>query len=62
MRGTTSYDGSLQMFCEPVHEVNLARLRFLRWMIEHDRLEHPVFGEPSGEYADLQSEPARDDR
>lgn len=52
MRGTTSYDGSLQMFCEPVHEVDLPRLRFLRWMIEQGRLEHPVYGPPAGEYAE----------
>jgi hypothetical protein len=56
MRGTTSYDGNLQMFCEPVHEVDFGKLRFLRWLIEHNRLEHPAFGEPAGEYADAQNE------
>ena len=52
MRGTTSYDGNLQMFCEPVHDIDMAKLRFLRWMIEQRQLEHPVAGPPAGEYAD----------
>lgn len=52
MRGTTDYDGALQMFCEPAQEVDLARLKFLRWLVEHRQLEHPPFGEPAGEYAE----------
>ena len=52
MRGTTGYDGTLQMFREPVHEVDLARLQFMRWLVEHDLLEHPPYGEPAGEYAE----------
>ena len=51
MHGTKRYDGNLQMFCEPVHEVDLTKLRFLRWLIEQGKLEHPPFGEPAGEYA-----------
>lgn len=27
-------------------------LRFLRWLAEQGRLEHEVFGPPSGEYAE----------
>jgi hypothetical protein len=56
MRGTTGYDGTLQMFCEPVHEVDLAKLQFLRWLVENGRLEHPPYGEPAGEYADRHDE------
>jgi len=41
------------MFCEPVHEVDLAKLRFLRWLIEQGKLEHDAFGASSGEYAGL---------
>jgi len=54
MNSTRQYDGELQMFCEPVHEVDLAKLRFLRWMIEAGKLEHEVAGAPAGEYAGLQ--------
>jgi hypothetical protein len=54
MNSTRHYDGELQMFCEPVHEVDLARLRFLRWMVEQGKLEHDASGEPTGEYAGLQ--------
>jgi len=52
MHQMKQYDGNLQMFCEPVHEVDLARLRFMRWLIEQNRFEHPPVGEPAGEYAD----------
>ena len=34
------------------YEVDLARLRFLRWLIEQGRLEHPAYGPPAGEYAE----------
>lgn len=52
MGGTTGYDGSLQMFCEPIHEVDIARLQFLRWLAESGKLEHAPVGAPAGEYAD----------
>jgi hypothetical protein len=54
MNGTKQYDGELQMFREPVHEVDLAKLRFLRWLIETGKLEHEAIGPPTGEYAGLQ--------
>ncbi len=51
MQSIGKYDGELQMFCEPVREPDLARLGFLRWLVEHGQLEHEVFGGPTGEYA-----------
>jgi len=57
MRGTIGYDGALQMFCESAHDVDVARLRFIRWLVENRQLEHPPFGEPSGEFAERLEEP-----
>ena len=45
---TNTYDGDLQMFREAPRPVDLAHLRFLRWLAEHERLEHPPAGPPSG--------------
>jgi hypothetical protein len=46
-----SFDGDLQMFCEASKPVNMAHLRFLRWLVEHGRLEHlparPAASEPA---------------
>lgn len=46
-----SFDGDLQMFCEASKPVNMAHLRFLRWLVEHGRLEHlparPSASEPA---------------
>ena len=53
MQSIGKYDGELQMFCEPVREPDLARLRFLRWLVEHGELEHAVFGRPAGECAEM---------
>lgn len=44
MTGKGAYDGTLQMFVEPPRSIDIGRLRFLRWLAEHDRLEHPVAG------------------
>ena len=44
--GKHTYDGTLQMFVEQPRSIDLSRLRFLRWLAEHDRLEHPVAGPP----------------
>ena len=49
MQSTRKYDSELQMFCEPMHELDLARLRFLRWLGEQGQLEHEIAGPPSGE-------------
>ena len=44
MIGRQTYDGALQMFVEQPRSLDLNALRFLRWLAEHDRLEHPVAG------------------
>jgi hypothetical protein len=51
MKDLQSYDGDLRMFRESSRPVDLARLRFLRWLAERGRLEHPAAGPPSGELA-----------
>jgi hypothetical protein len=45
------YDGDLQMFVDPPREPDLARLTFLRWLIERGRLEHGPAGAPCGDFA-----------
>jgi len=42
------------MFVEETREPDMTRLTFLRWLIEHDRMEHPVVGPASGELVVLQ--------
>ena len=44
MTSKSAYDGSLQMFVEEPRGINVERLRFLRWLAEQGRLEHPVAG------------------
>ena len=51
MKDGLSYDGDLEMFCEAPKVINVAHLRFLRWLIEQGRLEHLPAGPPSGELA-----------
>jgi hypothetical protein len=51
MTDLTSYDGTLRMFRDVPKPVNLAHLRFLRWLAEQGHLEHSVAGPPSGEFA-----------
>jgi hypothetical protein len=46
MRTANRYDGDLQMYVEEPREPDDAHLRFLRWLVEHGRLEHPVAGPP----------------
>ena len=48
MNTSGRYDGGLQMFVDAVHEPDLTRLAFLRWLGERGRLEHPVYGPSSG--------------
>jgi hypothetical protein len=45
------YDPELQMFVDQPREPDLARLRFMRWLGEHGRLEHETAGRADGEYA-----------
>jgi hypothetical protein len=49
MKSVGLYDGNLQMFSEPARELDLGKLRFLRWLAEHNRLEHGTVGPSSGE-------------
>ena len=45
------YDPELQMFVERARQPDGARLRFLRWLAEHGRLEHAAAGPPGGQFA-----------
>ncbi len=45
----TGFDGDLQMFRETTKPVNTAHLDFLRWLIEHGRLDRPSAGVASGD-------------
>ena len=49
MKAVGRYDSALQMFVEEPRDPDLCRLNFLRWLIENNRLEHPVVGPASGE-------------
>jgi hypothetical protein len=40
-RDVSSFDSDLQMFREAPKLVDVAHLEFLRWLIEHGRLDHP---------------------
>lgn len=51
MQTVPSYDGDLEMFRELPASVNVAHLRFLRWLIEQGRLEHPPAGPTTGIFA-----------
>ena len=35
---------------EKIRDADPEQLRFLRWLAEQNRIEHKVFGPPSGEY------------
>lgn len=49
MKAVGQYDGNLQMFVEEPRDLDLGRLTFLRWLVEHNRLEHPAIGPSTGE-------------
>ena len=49
MKAVGRYDTALQMFIEAPRAPDLRRLAFLRWLVEHGRLEHPAVGPPSGD-------------
>jgi hypothetical protein len=51
MNNLSVYDGELGMFREAPRPVDAGHLRFLRWLAERGRLEHPVAGPPYGELA-----------
>lgn len=52
MTGNERYDPELQMYIQPITEIDLGKLRFLRWLAEQGVLEHEVFGEPIGVFAE----------
>lgn len=52
-----NFDGDLQMFREESVVVDYARLSFVRWLVEHGKLEHPPAGPPSGPFAEALAEP-----
>ena len=52
------YDGSLQMFVESTGAPDPLRLRFMRWLVENNRLEHPAMGASSGPYVQTEPEPS----
>jgi hypothetical protein len=51
-----NFDSDLEMFREESH-VDYARLNFVRWLVEHGKLEHPPAGPPSGPFAEELREP-----
>lgn len=53
MKAVGQYDGTLQMFVEAPRDVDVARLAFVRWLVEHRRLEHKLAGPSSGEFATI---------
>ena len=58
MNGTRSYDADLRMFREAAKPVNVAHLRFLRWLVEHGKLDSPPAGPSSGSFAESLASPA----
>jgi hypothetical protein len=51
MRAIGRYDKDLQQFVEVLGPVNLARLRFERWLCETSRGEHDSISAPAGDLA-----------
>jgi hypothetical protein len=47
-----NFDGELGMFREESATVDFARLSFVRWLVEHGKLERPPAGPPSGPFAE----------
>ena len=58
MKAIGRYDTNLQMFVEEPRDPDLRRLSFMRWLVEHNRLEHPAIGPASGEIVTLLAEEA----
>jgi hypothetical protein len=47
-----NFDNELGMFREEDVAVDFARLSFVRWLVEHGKLEHRPAGPPSGPFAE----------
>lgn len=48
----TGFDSEMQMYRTAPPPVSLAHLQFLRWLVDHGRLDGPAQGRPSGEFAE----------
>lgn len=57
MKAYLAYDKDLQMFIEPSSELNVAKLRFQRWLHEgagkRGAVEHSAYGDAEGPLKDL---------
>jgi len=51
MAAGSDYDSEVQMFVQRPREIDLAHLRFLRWLAVRGYLEHAPAGRPEGVYA-----------
>jgi len=51
MATESDYDGEIQMFVQRPRELDLAHLRFLRWLAVRGYLEHAPAGRSYGAYA-----------
>jgi len=47
----SNYDGEVQMYVQRPREIDLAHLRFLRWLAVRGYLEHAPAGQSYGVYA-----------
>jgi hypothetical protein len=46
MSGNTRYDGDLQMYVDERRDARQAHLLFLKWLVEHERIERPIADGP----------------
>jgi hypothetical protein len=51
-----NFDGDLGMYREETVAEDFARLSFVRWLVEHCKLEHPPAGPTSGPFAEAKRE------
>ena len=61
MAKASDYDGEVQMYVQRPREIDLAHLRFLRWLAVRGYLEHAPAGRSYGVYATVlaQTDPVR---
>lgn len=59
MAVSPNYDNVLHMHREGQKVVRLQHAKFLRWLAEQGRLEHPAYGPPSGHVAALVADAER---
>ena len=59
MTAGSDYDGEVQMFVQRPREIDLAHLRFLRWLAVRGYLEHAPAGQSCGVYARADVVPAQ---